>query len=224
MPQKKRIDMSFRKLWVLQIMLVLLTGTGNIWAQKAGFTALSNTSALEQAMAKRAEQTQSISSDFAQVKHMKMLNDKVQSKGKFYYKKNDKVRIEYLSPFQYLLVMNGSMISVKENGKVSKINTRNSMTMQAVNKIMMDCMRGTVFTNKDFSVKASASNTQYLLAMTPVSSTVKGLFKQIDVYINKADHQVVRLVMSENGGDYTEMSFANRVLNASIADALFTLR
>jgi outer membrane lipoprotein-sorting protein len=216
--------MSFRKLWVLQIMLVLLTGTGNIWAQKAGFTALSNTSALEQAMAKRAEQTQSISSDFAQVKHMKMLNDKVQSKGKFYYKKNDKVRIEYLSPFQYLLVMNGSMISVKENGKVSKINTRNSMTMQAVNKIMMDCMRGTVFTNKDFSVKASASNTQYLLAMTPVSSTVKGLFKQIDVYINKADHQVVRLVMSENGGDYTEMSFANRVLNASIADALFTLR
>lgn len=224
MPQKKRIDMSFRKLWVLQIMLVLLTGTGNIWAQKAGFTALSNTSALEQAMAKLAEQTQSISSDFAQVKHMKMLNDKVQSKGKFYYKKNDKVRIEYLSPFQYLLVMNGSMISVKENGKVSKINTRNSMTMQAVNKIMMDCMRGTVFTNKDFSVKASASNTQYLLAMTPVSSTVKGLFKQIDVYINKADHQVVKLVMSENGGDYTEMSFANRVLNASIADALFTLR
>jgi outer membrane lipoprotein-sorting protein len=216
--------MSFRKLWVLQIMLVLLTGTGNIWAQKAGFTALSNTSALEQAMAKRAEQTQSISSDFAQVKHMKMLNDKVQTKGKFYYKKNDKVRIEYLSPFQYLLVMNGSMISVKENGKVSKINTRNSMTMQAVNKIMMDCMRGTVFTNKDFSVKASASNTQYLLAMTPVSSTVKGLFKQIDVYINKADHQVVKLVMSENGGDYTEMSFANRVLNASIADALFTLR
>lgn len=216
--------MSFRKLFSIVLTVILMAIMPNVWAQKAGFSPLSNTSSLEQAMAKNAQQTQSISSDFVQVKHMKMLNDKVKSKGKFHYKKNDKVRIEYQSPFQYLLVMNGSMIFVKENGKVSKINTRNSMTMQAVNKIMMDCMRGTVFTNKDFSVKAFSSNDQYLLAMTPQNSTVKGLFKQIEVYINKTDHQVVKLVMNENGGDYTEMSFANRVLNASIADALFILR
>ncbi|OJV52540.1 MAG: hypothetical protein BGO31_07800 [Bacteroidetes bacterium 43-16] len=206
------------------VVLLLLAFSLNVRAQKAGFSVMANTSALQQALAKNAQATQSISSDFGQVKHMKMLNDKVSSKGKFYYKQSDKVRIEYTSPFSYLLVMNGGMISVKENGKVSKINTRNSLTMQSVNKIMMDCMRGTVFNNKDFSVKAYGSSAQYLLTLSPVSSAVKGLFKNIDVYINKADNQVVKLIMTENGGDYTEMSFSNRKLNTNLADALFSVR
>lgn len=206
------------------MLAVLLAVSFGVRAQKAGFTAMSNTGALQQALAKNAQVTQSISSDFNQVKNMKMLNDKVSSKGKFYYKQSDKVRIEYTSPFSYLLVMNSGMIAVKENGKVSKINTRNSLTMQSVNKIMMDCMRGTVFNNKDFSVKAYASSAQYLLTLTPVSSSVKGLFKNIDVYINKSDNQVAKLIMTENGGDNTVMTFTNRKLNSNLADALFSVR
>lgn len=212
------------KFRMLLMLVLLLSGSMMARAQKAGFSAMANTGTLQQALAKNAQVTQSISSDFNQVKNMKMLNDKVSSKGKFYYKQSDKVRIEYTSPFSYLLVMNGGMIAVKENGKVSKINTRNSLTMQSVNKIMMDCMRGTVFNNKDFSVKAYASSAQYLLTMTPVSSAVKGMFKNIDVYINKSDNQVVKLIMTENGGDNTEMTFTNRKLNANLADALFSVR
>ena len=209
---------------IVMLVVLLLAVNFSVRAQKAGFTAMANTSSLQQALAKNAQVTQSISSDFSQVKNMKMLNDKVNSKGKFYYKQSDKVRIEYTSPFSYLLVMNSGMIAVKENGKVSKINTRNSLTMQSVNKIMMDCMRGTVFNNKDFSVRAYASSTQYLLTLTPVNSSVKGLFKNIDVYINKTDNQVAKLIMTENGGDNTVMTFTNRKLNSNLADALFSVR
>lgn len=212
------------KFKILMMTVLLFSGSMMGRAQKAGFSAMANTGTLQQALAKNAQVTQSISSDFNQVKNMKMLNDKVSSKGKFYYKQSDKVRIEYTSPFSYLLVMNGGMIAVKENGKVSKINTRNSLTMQSVNKIMMDCMRGTVFNNKDFSVKAYASSAQYLLTLTPVSSSVKGMFKNIDVYINKSDNQVAKLIMTENGGDNTEMTFTNRKLNTNLADALFSVR
>lgn len=210
------------KIYLLLLLTSLLISPA--MAQKAGFTALNGTAALQSALNKSAQTTKSISSDFTQVKHMKMLNDKVNSKGKFYYKQQDKVRIEYLSPFQYLLVMNGGMIAVKENGKVSKINTRNSQTMRSVNNIMMDCMRGTVFNNKDFSVKAFSSASEYLLTLSPVSQTVKGLFKAIDVYISRSDNQVVKLVMTENGGDHTEMIFSNRKLNTDLADALFSVR
>lgn len=209
---------------IVLLIALLLAVSFSVRAQKAGFAVMANTGTLQQALAKNAQVTQSISSDFNQVKNMKMLNDKVSSKGKFYYKQADKVRIEYTSPFSYLLVMNSGMIAVKENGKVSKINTRNSLTMQSVNKIMMDCMRGTVFNNKDFSVKAYASSAQYLLTLTPVSSAVKGLFKNIDVYINKSDNQVAKLIMTENGGDNTVMTFTNRKLNSNLADALFSVR
>lgn len=192
-------------------------------AQK-GFTQMQNTTALESALTKSAATTQSISSDFVQVKHMKMLSETVNSKGKFYFKQKDKVRIEYQSPFQYLLVMNGGQVLVKEGDKVNRINTRNSKTMQSVNKVMMDCMRGTVFQNSDFEVKALSSDHQYLLVLTPANNAMKSLFAAIHVYINKKDNTVSKLEMKENGGDYTDMSFTNKQNNIPLSDALFSVR
>lgn len=189
-----------------------------------GFTTMSNSAPLQTVLSAAAKKTQTIASDFSQVKHMKMMNDKVNSKGKFYFKKEDKIRIEYTSPFQYLLVMNGGQIMVKDENKTNKINTRNSKTMQSVNRIMMDCMRGTVFGNKDFMVKSFENKTLYLLQLSPVNSSMKSLFASIDVYIDKADNSVSKLVMNENGGDYTDMNFTNKKINTSLADALFSTR
>jgi outer membrane lipoprotein-sorting protein len=189
-----------------------------------GYTAVSNTSSLQTSLAATAKKTQTIASDFTQVKHMKMMNDKVNSKGKFYFKKEDKIRIEYTSPFQYLLVMNGGQIMVRDENKTNKINTRNSKTMQSVNRVMMDCMRGTVFGNKDFNVKAYENKGQYLLQLTPANSSMKSLFARIDVHIEKSDNSVSKLVMNENGGDYTDMNFTNKKINTSLADALFSTR
>jgi outer membrane lipoprotein-sorting protein len=189
-----------------------------------GYTAINNTTSLQTALAATAKKTQTIASDFTQVKHMKMMNDKVNSKGKFYFKKEDKIRIEYTSPFQYLLVMNGGQIMVRDENKTNKINTRNSKTMQSVNRVMMDCMRGTVFGNKDFSVKAFETKSQYLLQLTPANSNMKGLFARIDVYVEKNDNSVSKLVMNENGGDYTDMNFTNKKINTNLTDALFSTR
>lgn len=189
-----------------------------------GFTALTSTTELQDGLAKAAKATQTIASDFSQVKHMKMMDDKVNAKGRFYFKKEDRIRIEYTSPFQYLLVMNGGQIMVKDENKSNKINTRNSKTMQSVNKVMMDCMRGTVFNNKDFSVKSYTGGNQYLLELVPVNPAMKGLFARIQVFITKADYSVSKLVMTENGGDYTDMNFTNKKINTTLADALFSVR
>lgn len=195
------------------------------WAQAPkGFTSINNTTSLQNTLSATAKSTQSIASDFNQVKHMKMLNDKVSSKGKFYFKKENRIRIEYTSPFQYLLVMNNGQIMVKDENKTNKINTRSSKTMQSVNNVMMDCMRGTVFNNKDFSVKAFEAKGQYLLQLTPVNSSMKSLFARIDVYLEKSDNSVSKLVMNENGGDYTDMIFSNKKINTTIPDALFSVR
>jgi len=215
--------MRIQKLWLTAV-FSLATITTALAQAPAGFKALATTAALQTSLAATAKSTQSISSDFTQVKHMKMMNDKVSSKGKFYFRKEDKIRIEYQSPFQYLLVMNGGQIMVKDEQKSNKINTRNSKTMQSVNRVMMDCMRGTVFTNKDFNVKAYDSKGQYLLQLSPVNNAMKGLFARIEVYLDKADNSVSKLVMNEQGGDFTEMTFSNKKTNIPLSDALFSVR
>lgn len=218
--------MSFNVLlktfYLLSIYLVIAVHT---FAQvPKGFNALNNTKTLQTSLATSAKTTQTISSDFTQVKHMKMLNDKVVSKGKFHFKKEDKIRIEYTTPFQYLLVMNSGQIMIKDGAKTNKINTRNSKTMQSVNKIMMDCLSGTVLDNSDFTVKAFESGQQFLLTLTPVTSSMKDLFTGIDVYIAKKDNSVDKLIMHEKGGDYTDMNFINKKINTVLADALFSVR
>lgn len=209
----------------LLISTLCLAIAGRMQAQvPKGFNALTATAELQAGLAKATAGTQTITSDFSQVKHMKMMDDKVSSKGKFYFKKEDRIRIEYTSPFRYLLVMNGGQIVVKDENKSNKINTRNSKTMQSVNKVMMDCMRGTVFGNKDFSVKSYAGTGQYLLELIPLNPAMKGLFARIHVFIGKSDFSVVKLVMTENGGDYTDMNFTNKKINTPLADALFSVR
>lgn len=193
-------------------------------AQPKGFRAVQNIPAFQQSLAKNTAAIQTIQSDFVQVKHLSLLADKITSKGKFYYRKEDKVRIEYTTPFTYLLVMNAGQVMVKDEQKTSKINTRNSKTMQSVNRIMIDCMRGSVFTNTDFKVTAYENGSNYLLSLAPANDAMKKMFRQIDVYLAKSSFDVDRLTMTEQSGDYTDMDFTKTQHNVALNDALFKVR
>lgn len=193
-------------------------------AQPTGFKALANLPAFQQRLSASTATLQNLQSEFTQVKHMSMLADKIKSRGIFYYKKDDKVRIEYTSPFTYLLVMNAGQMLVKDEQKSTRINTRSSKVMQSVNRIMIDCMRGTVFQNPDFRVSAFEHAEGYLLSLRPATASVKGMFSQIDVQLDKKSLDVERLSMTEPGGDFTQMDFRNTQRNINLSDALFKVR
>ena len=63
-----------------------------------------------------ASRMQSMTCDFVQTKHLKLLNDKMVSRGKMYYQQRDKLRWEYVSPYQYTFIINGSQVLLKNNG------------------------------------------------------------------------------------------------------------
>ena len=204
--------------------IIFLLGSINVLAQPTGFKKLDDVNTFKAAVAKNHKSINDITADFKQIKHLSLLADKIQSKGKFYFKKEDKVRIEYTNPYSYLVVMNGTKMLVKDEQKTNKINAGNSKMMQSVNRIMVDCMRGTVLDNPDFKVKAYHNAKQYMLTMVPTTSDMKKLFQQIDVHMNKTSLDVEQLVMKEQGGDYTEMEFFNTSHNTSLNEALFKVK
>lgn len=208
---------------VLATLAMCVIGLG-AYAQPKGFSAVKNLSGFQQSLSKSSAAVQTIQSDFSQVKNLSLLADKIKSKGKFYFKKEDKVRIEYTTPFTYLLVMNAGQILVKDEQKTNKVNTKNSKTMQSVNRIMVDCMRGTVLSNPDFKTTVYENGQSYLLSMAPATEGMKKMFKQIDVYMNKGSYDVHRLSMVEQGGDYTDMDFTNAKHNLPLNDALFKVK
>lgn len=205
--------------------VLLLTTVMALQAQaQSGFKPVANLAPVKQQFAKAAQNTQSIQCDFVQEKNLSMLSDKIVSKGKFWFKKDNKVRMEYQQPSYYLLVINGKDIKIRDAQKESKVSGKNNKLFEQINKITVDCVRGTVLDNTDFSTKISENAQQYRLEMVPVNKAMKEYFKAIVLLVDKQDYAVSKITMEELSGDDTIISFLHKQLNINIPDAVFVAK
>jgi outer membrane lipoprotein-sorting protein len=207
---------------------VLLVGfflfcNNNAAAQYNGYKPVPDLNNFKKKFAAESAKVVSITSDFTQDKTLTALTETITSSGKFWFKRENRVRIEYLRPFTYLMIMNGDKMLVRDNDKVNKINVKSNKLFQQVNKIMIDCVQGTILDSKDFTTKVFESEKTYLLEMTPVSKTLREFFQTIVLIVEKQDYAVRSIEMNEPAGDKTIISFKNKKLNEQLADAIFAL-
>ena len=208
----------------LLFIFCLLTVAMAANAQYAGYTIVADLIKFKTAFAAVALKTTSIKSDFTQDKNLSMLSEKITSKGNFWFKKDSRVRMEYTQPFKYLMILNKDKVYVKDGARESKVSTKSNKMFQQINKIMIDCMQGTMLDNTDFKTRVFENKTNALVELTPVSKGMKEMFKSINVTVDKKDFSVTSIQMLELSGDNTIMRFTNKELNASIPDTLFDIK
>ena len=207
----------------LIFMLFCLIGGLGLKAQYAGYTPLADLAKFKELFSVEAQKVTSIKSDFVQEKNLSMLSEKITSKGKFWFKKDNRVRMEYNQPFQYLMIINKDKVYVKDGQKENTISTKSNKLFQQINKITVDCVQGTVLTNPDFSTRVFENKGAYLVELSPISKNLKEFFKTIVVLVEKKDYSVTRIEMNENSGDNTIIHFVNKEMNTSLPDALFAI-
>jgi outer membrane lipoprotein-sorting protein len=211
---------------VVKYTLLLITGLTvalQVSAQYAGYKSVNDLAAFKKQFATESAKVQSITSDFVQQKELLALTETITSSGKFWFKRSNRVRIDYTKPFTYRMVMNGDKMLVKDDQKESRINVKSNKLFQQVNKIMIDCVQGTILDSKDFTTRVFENDKTYLLEMTPVSKTLKEFFQTIVLNVEKKDYSVKSIDMNEPSGDKTTITFSNKVLNAQVADEVFAL-
>jgi outer membrane lipoprotein-sorting protein len=192
-------------------------------AQHAGYILLADTASFKARFAVASQNTNSFTSDFVQEKNLSMLSEKIVSKGRFWFKKENLVRMEYDQPFQYLMVLNQGKVFIKDGQKENKISTGSNKLFRQINAIMIDCVKGTALNNPDFRVRLFGNNQTFLIELSPTVKNLKELFKNILIIVDKKDYSASRIEMNELSGDNTVISFINKELNATIPDALFTI-
>ena len=171
-----------------------------------------------------ATKTETISSDFTQEKEMSILNDKIMTSGKFFFKKGQLLRWEYIHPFSYIIVIRGDVITIQDEGEVRSFNTQTNRVFTEVNRIIIGSVRGTLLDDENFSSDYDLSNGHYIVRLTPVSATLKESLNRIVIYLNKMDFTVDKLEMFESAGDFTRITFLNKQLNQPLSDEVFILR
>lgn len=193
-------------------------------AQYAGYSPVADPAKFKIDFSASTQKILSIKSDFVQEKNLSMLSEKITSKGKFWFKKESQVRMEYSQPYQYLMILNKDKVFIKDGQKENKISTRSNKLFQQINKIMIDCMQGTALNNPDFKTRLFENKMNSLIELTPVTKGLKELFKSINVIVDRKDFSVTSIEMLELSNDNTLIRFTNKELNAAVPDSLFTIR
>lgn len=190
----------------------------------AGFAPVKNEKTFRENFNRAGNAIQSIRSEFVQEKNLSLLEEKIVSKGQFAFKKDKRVRLEYNTPFHYLMIINGDNILVQDDKKTNKFSAKSNKMFRQINEIIVDCLSGKALGSPNYSTQAFENKTQFALVLTPASKTLKEFFRDIRVFVDKKDYAVARVEMNELSGDNTVMHFSRPVLNQPIADQLFEVK
>jgi len=71
---------------------------------------LASIAAFQERLKQEAANIRSIESDFTQEKYLDVFSEKVISKGRFYFKQDNMIRMDYSSPLNYLIIINGQKL------------------------------------------------------------------------------------------------------------------
>ncbi len=191
--------------------------------QYPGYTLLIHPETFKKDFAQATAAIVSIQSGFRQEKTLSMLSENINSTGKFWYRKNDKIRMEYIQPYSYILILNGSKIIIKEGQKENKVSANSNKIFQQVNRILIDCVSGSMLSNPDFQSRIFESSGFFLVELIPLARNLKELYSSINITIDKKDYTATTIEMIEVSGDKTIIRFQNKILNAQIPDSIFNI-
>lgn len=188
------------------------------------FKQVKDTSALKQKIEAMSQTINSIESDFTQEKNLKVLSEKIVSKGHLIFKKENLLRWEYYSPSKYLIVINKNKVFIKDEKKTTKYDMNSNKVFKEINDIMISCVQGTIFKSNKFKTAYFENDKSFKLELIPTTKNMKDSFKKINLYFDKNLSSVAKIEMIETSEDFTLIEFINKKLNAAISENSFIIK
>lgn len=166
----------------------------------------------------------SMNCSFVQTKHLKMLNDKMVSHGKMYYKQSNKLRWEYTTPYQYLFIFNGSKVYVGNKSKKDVIDTNSNKVFREVARIMMNTVTGKALSNAaDFTIGVAGNQSFWIVTLVPKKKDMKKMFDKIELVFNKNSYMISEVNIFEKNGDKTNIKMTDISKNKAVNENLFAI-
>lgn len=162
--------------------------------------------------------------DFVQTKYLKMLNDKMVSHGKMYYKQSNQLHWEYTSPYSYTFILNDSKVQISQGDRKDVIDVNQSKFFKEIARIMMNSVVGKCLTDtKDFKTNITGTQSEYIATLYPKQKQMQQMFQKIILHFNRQKSIVSKVELIEKKGDRTIIELLNVKTNAPIDAKVFTV-
>ena len=199
-------------------MMAFCIATASVSAQSAG------EARIRQQIEAAAAGMRTMQCDFVQTKYLRMLNDRMVSRGKMYYQQRDKLRWEYTSPYSYAFVLNGPRVLISKGSRNDVINVNQSKFFKEIARIMMNSVVGKALNDRrDFKVALSSSAAEYVAVLYPQQKQMQQMFQKIVLHFSRQHAMVAKVELVEKRGDRTVIEMKNVKVNSPVNAKVFSV-
>ncbi|MFD1095971.1 LolA family protein [Salegentibacter chungangensis] len=171
--------------------------------------------------AEKAAALKSLSGDFIQSKHMAMIEEKAESKGKFYYRSPDILKWEYVTPYDYRVLFKNDKLYLNDEGHKSVTDAKSNKLIEKLAKLISGSVNGKLLEdNENFSTEYYRHNDQFLVKMIPRDENLSHIFRELLMVFDE-DLMVRSVKLKDESGDFTKIEFKNLKVNQPIPDSVF---
>lgn len=204
-----------------KILLTFLTAVFiSSFVAQDGFKEIKNPSAVLAKLQEVSKATKTISTDFTETKHIAVLTTPQIATGKMYYKQQDKMKWMQQKPFEYIILINGEQLRIKDNGKEKSFSEGGKIASR-INKFMMGLIQGDYQDSRGYTSKFFESGDRYLVELTPTVKSLSKVYDKLELYFDKKEYRLHRIKFFEASGDLRDVEFHDQIYNGKIEESVF---
>lgn len=162
----------------------------------------------------------SVSAEFVQEKHMRILARPLLSSGVFYFQAPASLRWEYRAPLKNVLIMHGNRMEryVETGGGMVKDAAANPQVMQMVLEQISQWLSGRFDENPMFNATLQPDSK---IVMIPKEADFSKMIQRIELSLSTRAGVIDTVTIYESDESFTRLVFSNTVLNRPIDEAMF---
>ncbi len=203
------------------IIICILCCHNTSFSQSDSFKTIESEEAITSKIREKSGDIKSIHCDFIQIKQMQYLDSDLKSSGKFWYVYPDKVRWEYLKPYEYIIILNKEKISLISTNSTNEFEVNSNETFKKMNEMIVSAVSGKVFDNSEYQTTILENKEFYKVVLQPGSHEIKQMIDQLELYFDKSNFAIMKLKIIEPSSDYSLIHFSNQILNEPISEHIF---
>ena len=166
-----------------------------------------------------AAQTETLSSEFVQEKHLEMFSETLKSRGRFTYKRPDRLRWELLEPLASGFVLRGEKGERwnRLSGERSGFSVSGDPIMGVIAQQLLAWARVDLDWLQQRYLIAVEQEQPLQLRLVPLDQGEAGFIDHLLIRFDAGRRYVAEVLMVEPGGDSTRLSFREVRINQPLA-------
>ncbi len=188
---------------------------------KKGYKQVTNSKVVLAKLKSVADNTNTITADFKEETFLAAFSKPQLSTGKFYFQSKNKMRWMQNSPFEYIIMINGESLRIKNNGTEQK-NIGSKNMAKKINNFMLNMIKGNYHDDPNMKTTIYESASNYLLEMVPTEKPMNKIYTKFEMYFSKTTKRLESIIFFQPGGDKKITTFSNQKYNTKIENSIFT--